>query len=105
MYDDWVKHKHGVEGYESSTGSHFGRYVDDALHPGQQRFESNLPVFVPRVCCDCRHFDSGEAGEYGELLSGPYCTANVWFPTKTGRCKVKEAGSLAALNARAKERT
>ena len=40
----------------------------------------------PALCLTCRHYDAGEFGEYGTLLSGPSCWLNVYFPTRSGFC-------------------
>lgn len=43
-------------------------------------------VFIPRCCIECCNYDSGELGDYGERLSGPWCERNVFWPTKKGTC-------------------
>lgn len=74
---------HGVQGRWSHSGTMFGREID-----GQWR--TCIPEFVPLCCLDCRNYDPGEYGDYGSLLSGPYCEKNVFFPTKKGTCKKQE---------------
>lgn len=70
---NWVRNKHGVEGLWSSIGSCFERVVlDKVTHEVLER-ELNAPMFVPRCCLECEHYDGGEYGEYGTLLSGPTC--------------------------------
>lgn len=78
----WTTNRHGVAGYFDSTGAHYGRRNSET-----GRIETHRPVFVPKICTSCPNFDEGEYGDYGSKLSPPYCTANVWFPTSTGRCK------------------
>lgn len=63
--------KHGVECVVSSSGNCFG----------------NRPLLVPVCCLNCGHYDDGEYGDYGSLLSGPYCEKNLLFPVKRGQCK------------------
>lgn len=82
---DWVINEHGVWGYWSHCGTMFGRSVEQP--DGTVRFQAALPLFVPKVCVECPEFDYGEYGDYGNLLSGPYCEANIWFPTRKGTCK------------------
>ena len=76
---------HGVEGYWSHCGTHFGRRITD--RDGTSRFVTAVPLFVPAICSTCPNFEPGEYGDYGSLLSGPYCTANIWLPVRTGRCR------------------
>lgn len=61
--------------------------ADVVQSDGTKRFQTALPLFVPDICRHCPNYDAGEYGDYGNLLSGPYCEANVWFPTRTGQCK------------------
>ena len=42
---------------------------------------------IPRCCIECSNYDSGELGDYGERLSGPWCGRNVFWPTQKGTCK------------------
>lgn len=80
-----MKNEHGIEGKYSHSGTMYGR--DIILEDGTKRFQTCLPIFVPLVCTQCPLLDWGEQGDYGSLLSGPYCEANIWFPTRTGMCK------------------
>jgi hypothetical protein len=82
--DDIIVNKHGIRGYMSSIGTCFHRRKPDGT------YEVDAPLFVPLCCVDCPFFDHGEFGDYGQLLSGPYCTSNLWFPTKKGSCKTKD---------------
>jgi hypothetical protein len=82
---DYVTNKNGVEGYWSHCGTHFGERQPDG------NYKTAIPLFVPRCCDECVHLDRGEFGDYGSLLSGPYCMQNVWFPTKSGKCGKQEA--------------
>lgn len=40
---------------------------------------------VPIICVSCTNYDPGEF-EDGYRLTGPWCNANVWFPTRRGTC-------------------
>lgn len=82
---EFVKNEHGVEGVWSHCGTHFGKFVKEA--DGSERFKTALPLFVPRCCIECSNYDMGEYGDYGNLLSGPTCSENVWFPVRKGTCK------------------
>ena len=66
----------------------FGSNVTDS--DGVTRFRTALPLFVPRICTTCPLFDSGEYGDYGNLLSGPFCEANIWLPVRSGTCKRRD---------------
>lgn len=87
MWDKWVKNAHGVEGVEESTGAHYMGMVDG-------RYRTNAPVFVPRCCVECAHYDAGESGDYGSKLSPPSCLKNVFLPTRKGTCKWQERWGL-----------
>ena len=87
----WERNAHGVEGRWSHSGTMYGRHEPDPQQPGKTRFRAAIPLFVPRVCCGCPHLDQGEHGDYGDLLSVPFCERNVWFPTKKGTCKTKDS--------------
>ncbi len=54
--------------------------------------ETNEPsrTFTPQVCWDCSHHETAEPGEYGSILSPPHCLKNVWPPTRSNKCKMKE---------------
>lgn len=101
--------EHGIECVRSSTGRcfchvyanrrkdgkrvrvNYGRPDFDEYYDADTREDViNDLVLVPIVCLDCVHYDSGEFGDFGELLAGPICIANVFFPTKTGKCKRKK---------------
>lgn len=78
-YSRWETNKNEIVG-RSYTTSHWGHFdKDNKWH--------NATIFVPRICFSCYHFEYGERGDYGELLSLPYCEKNVWFPVKSNRCK------------------
>lgn len=47
-------------------------------------------TYIPEVCWKCPNLDGPENGEYGSILSPPYCMKNVWLPTKSNKCKVKD---------------
>lgn len=44
-------------------------------------------LFVPLCCLWCSHYELAERGDYGEILSGPYCLKNIWWPTRAGACR------------------
>lgn len=47
-------------------------------------------TYTPKVCWDCPEHDTADVGEYGEIFGPPYCTKNVWLPTKSNKCKIKD---------------
>lgn len=46
--------------------------------------------WVPECCSTCHHLDV-ETGDYGEILSGPYCLKNLFLPVRKGTCQRKAA--------------
>lgn len=86
------KNANGVEGYTSHSGQHFGTRQPDGS------FRTCIPCFVPRVCIGCRHFDSGEYGDYGSLLAGPECELGIYPPTRSGVCAKREPIWLCELD-------
>lgn len=75
------QNEHGVWVDKSHSGTMFGNWQPDGS------FKTCIPIDVPVVCLSCEHYDGGEPGEYGELLSGPTCGLNLNFPTRKGECK------------------
>jgi hypothetical protein len=41
--------------------------------------------FTPMCCLQCAHYEI----EYDEFrdIGYPYCAKNIWFPTRSGKCK------------------
>jgi hypothetical protein len=73
-----------VAGVWESSGNHYGSLQADGT------FRTNVPIFVPACCLDCRHYDMGEVGDYGSKLGPPCCDLNLFFPTRKGTCKRRE---------------
>lgn len=73
--------KHGIKVHTYET-SHWG-------HTDKEGQWHNAVVQVPECCFSCKYFDDGERGEYGDILTPPYCTINIWFPIRKGQCKKK----------------
>jgi len=46
-----------------------------------------MDTFIPQCCFNCRHYDGGEYGDYGTILSRPYCLMGLFFPTSKGSCR------------------
>jgi hypothetical protein len=55
-------------------------------------YEDGSPsrTHTPKVCWDCPFHDGADTDEFGGVWGPPYCTKNVWAPTKTNKCKIKE---------------
>ncbi len=46
-----------------------------------------MDTFIPQCCFNCQHYDGGEYGDYGVILSRPYCLMGLFYPTHKGSCK------------------
>jgi len=77
-WDNVFRNEHGILG-QLIVCSH---WVTEEGEPSE--------TFTPQVCWDCPHHDTAETDEYGSVWNPPYCMKNVWPPTKTNKCKVKE---------------
>jgi hypothetical protein len=95
--------KHGIECVMSSTGTCFSHlYVVSPKTGKRIQLTGALPseywslqvewvcndrLEVPVLCLDCAHYDAGEYGDFGDLIAGPICGAQIYFPTQKGQCK------------------
>ena len=78
-----VINKHGIKVREYRT-SHWG-------HWDKENKWHNATFHISECCWNCRNLDSGETGDYGDILSPPSCNLNVWSPTRSNKCGKKKA--------------
>lgn len=72
--------KHSVLVTSLPVGVHFRITDKEGKDTGKRSID------IPNVCLSCANFEHGELGDYGSVLSPPYCAANVWWPTRKGTC-------------------